>query len=413
MIIIAGSVGNPFSKSRQNASVTGNGEGVYTLVFDGKELKKKFVSHADNASTLTVSDDQKTVYVANEVRNFTGLNGTGGGITSYRVLENGSLEKLSDSISYGSRPAYVSLSESGKYLLVANHGSHSSVTCHYEQDYNGEWKLKREFDDSSVAVFKVEDDGSIGKLTDLLKMGGHGYWCHGGGQSTSHVHSVKMHHGYVYSCNRGADEIEVMKLNEKTGKLSLITKYHTRNAYAPRYLDFHPTLNLMYVLYENYPAMSVFHCKDGILAEKQFIETKDYDYYLKYPLPEYQYTEAREDEENTCGMADRHRAMPADIHITDDGKFLYVSNRCFEEDGTITCFRVKEDGTLEFMEELHLNGCDPRGFMISNDRKYLFAALLDKDTVEVYHIENNGRVIHKITEAEVNGVSSLLEYKAI
>ena len=408
MMIFAGSVGNPFLKNRQSASVTGDGEGVYTLEFNGKELKKKFVIKADNATTLTFSKDQNTVYIANEVRNFTGLNGSGGGITSYRVLDNGNLEKLNDSISYGSRPAYVSLSESGRYLLVANHGSHSSVTCHYEQAGNGEWKLKREFDDSSVAVFEVEEDGRIGKLTDLVKMEGNGYWCHGGGQSTSHVHSVRMHHGYVYSCNRGADEIEVMKLNENTGKLSLITKYHTRNAYAPRYLDFHPTLNLMYVLYENYPAISVFECKDGNLTEKQFIETKDYDYYLKYPLPEYQNTEASIDEVNTCGMADHHRSMPSDIHITEDGKFLYVSNRCFGEDGTITSFKVKDDGTLEFMEELHLNGCDPRGFMISSDRNNLFVGLLDKDIVEVYHIENNG-VIHKITEAEVNGVSRQYE----
>ena len=146
MMIIAGSVGNPFSKNRQSASVTGDGEGVYTLEFNGKELKKRFVIRADNATMLTVCKDRKTVYVANEVRNFTGMNGTGGGITSYRVLDNESLEKLNDSISYGSRPAYVSLSESGRYLLVANHGSHSSVTCHYEQAENGEWKLKREFD---------------------------------------------------------------------------------------------------------------------------------------------------------------------------------------------------------------------------------------------------------------------------
>lgn len=67
MIIFAGSVGNPFSKIKQNGSVTGNGEGVYTLSFDGNRLKQTDVCFADNASTLTVSNDLKNVYVASQL----------------------------------------------------------------------------------------------------------------------------------------------------------------------------------------------------------------------------------------------------------------------------------------------------------------------------------------------------------
>lgn len=406
-MIFAGSVGNPFSKKKQTGSITGNGEGIYTLDWDGKKLKKVIVKASNNASTITVSKVRKLLFAANEVRDFTGLNGSGGGVSAYRIQETGELSEINHCLSYGSRPAFVAVSDSDRYLLVANHGSHSSVTCHYVKNDMGKFVLERNFDDSSIAVFRIEEDGGIGELCDLQVMSGHGYWCYGGGQSTGHVHCVKMHHGFVYACNRGADEIEVFQLCEDSGKLEKVNVYHTRNAYAPRYLCFHPEKELMYVLYENYPALSVFSCTDGKLKELQFIETMPEEYYDEYPLPVYLKKEADVDEKNTCGMVEKKRAMPSDIHMSQDGSFLCVSNRRFDGTGNLFCYKVCADGLLQRGYEIPLDGKDPRGFMITSDNQFIIVSLLDKNVAEVYALKND--IAEKVYVLSVDGISSFVE----
>jgi len=74
-IIYAGSVGIPQSlnQKKEKASVTGRGEGVYTLVYDGiRKLTHKETALAENTGIITLSPDGKTVYAANETRDFGG-----------------------------------------------------------------------------------------------------------------------------------------------------------------------------------------------------------------------------------------------------------------------------------------------------------------------------------------------------
>ena len=101
--IYAGTVGTPKSQG----SITGNGEGIFHLVWDGKDnLEVKDVLRCENASMIT--GDGSFLYCVNETKDFGGMNGTGGGVTACVVQEDGSLRKINDSLSYGSRPAYVS-----------------------------------------------------------------------------------------------------------------------------------------------------------------------------------------------------------------------------------------------------------------------------------------------------------------
>ncbi len=410
MKIYVGSIGEPLTKKKQSGSISGHGEGIYTLSWDGKQLHKQFTTYANQASVIYISRNKNYLYAVNEVRNFTGLNGSGGGISAYAIQKDHTLHFLNASISYGSRPAFISESENGKYLLVANHGSHSSVTCHYVQNDKQEWILQRDFDDSSIAVFEKHDDGTIGNLIDLMQFKGHGYWCHGGGQSTSHLHSIKVRGNLIFACNRGTDEIEVLRLNEQTGKLTLLQKNHTQIAYAPRYFTFHPKENILYVLFENYPALAIYKYKeDGTLIHLQTCKTMPEDYYNAFPLPHYTKQEADINETNTCSMANPNRAMPSDIHISTNGHFLYVSNRRFASFGTIMTYKILDASHIQPLSTLCLNGKDPRGFMISQDNQYMFVGLLDKDIIEVYKLMD-GIPSAKIDELTISSPSCFLEY---
>ncbi len=383
--------------TESSGSIHGSGKGIHVLSFDGETMKCIQVIPEKQPSVIQRYDDM--LYVTNEVRDYCGLNGIGGGISCYRVLDNGMIEKVNDSISYGARPSYVCRSDDQKYLFVSNHGSHSSVVCHYEKDENGVIQLVRQFDDSNVVAFELNEDGSIGSYIDLYRVEGSGYWCYGGGQSTSHLHCVKVNGRYIYTCNRGADEIEVFCLKEK--ELELVNTIQCPYGYAPRYMDIYN--DYACVLYENYPCVSLFKIDEDSLMELDKCETKTHTYYEKYPLPAFDKKHADKDEMNTCGMFDHRRSMPSDIHICHE--YVYVSNRCFQGSGSISVLKIVNDH-LEFIEEYELDGKDPRGFVVSEDGKYLFVAMCDIGNVVCYALDEcSGKIIREVDRIEVVGAS--------
>ncbi|MBR4161929.1 MAG: beta-propeller fold lactonase family protein [Solobacterium sp.] len=392
-IIYAGSVGTLGKK----ASVSGCGEGVYTIYLNDLSFVKYEAVPSENAGIICMSKDRKYVYAANETRDFGGLNGDGGGISAYRIDDEGKLVFINQSLSFGSRSSYVSATDDNRYLLVSNHGSHSSVVCRYVPDGKGGFVLKRGFDDSSVALFSLAVDGAIEKLLDLKVFEGHGYWCHGGGQSTSHLHSVKVRGNLVFACNRGTDEIEILKI--ENDRLVTLNRFHTRKGYAPRHCVFHPYKNILYACNENYPSLSVFSFDtEGNIKEMQLQGTMDQKYYDDHPLPVFTKDCAAREEKNTSAMGDRTSYMPADIHITSDGRFLYVSNRHFSGNGNIACFRITEEGTTEYIMNREVCGKDPRGFQIMDDR-YLICGILDQNKVQIFPIDPDTGQLHEAVSA--------------
>lgn len=375
-----------------NGSVKGDGKGIYTLSQSDGCLEIVDCLESDNSGIIKMSKDGKAIYAANESKSFGGINGSGGGITACRIMDDGRLEKINDSISYGSRTAYVEPTSDNRYLLVANHGSHTTVTCSYGQNAKGEWELKRGFDDSSVALFSLRDDGGIGDLLDLVVFRNKGYWCHGGGQSTSHIHCVKAKDDLVFACNRGADEIEVLRIDRKANKLVLLDSFHVRNGYAPRYLEFHPYDSIIYVANENYPSVSVYRYDGGgKLTELQMLGTMPEEYYIDRPLPRFDNPHADPEEKSTSGFVDRGAAMPSDIHISQDGRFLYVSNR--GPQGNIAVFGVNQDHTLSSHGHIFVDSKDPRGFALNRD--LLYVGLLDRNTVQVFLLDKESGLVSK------------------
>ena len=401
-MIYAGSVGT--GKSGKG-SIAGNGKGVYAFSLAENRLKNVNVVESDNAGIICVSPDQRYIYAANETKDFdNGLNGSGGGVTAFRIEEDGSLSKINDSISYGSRTSNVAISKDGKYLLASNHGSHTTVVCRYIQSENGKWVLQRGFDDASIACFRIREDGGIGELCDLKVFDGFGYWIYGGGQSTSHLHCVRIDdNNLVYGCNRGADEIEVLRL-EDDGKLTVLNRYKTKKGYAPRHMDLDRKNNILYVCNENYPCASVYKVdpETGMLEELQSIPTMPEEYIKKHPLPVFEKDHCDRDEKNTSGMKDPEIVMPSDVHRSYDGKFLYISNRyMFNKEGkaSIAIYRINEDFTLSFKEIFELEGRDPRGFNISPRDSRIVVGLCDQNRIDIYQTSEKDGGIEKLLES--------------
>lgn len=373
---------------------------AYTLRLEGNKLEVAGVARAENAGIICTSPNGYFVYAANETRDFDdGLAGSGGGVTAFRVAVDGTLVKINDSLSFGSRPSSLCVSPDGAYLLASNHGSHSAVVCSYVPNGQGGWKLERRFDDASIACFALREDGGIGELRDLYVFDGCGYWNLGGGQSTSHLHCVRVtSSGLVYACNRGADTIEVLRL-EADGKLSLVDRSTARRGYAPRHMAIDERRGCFYVCNENYPALTVFKArKDGSLYELQTLPTMDESYLAERPLPTFEREHCEPGERNTCCIVDPKTAGPADVHVSYDGRFVYVSNRfMYGGRGSIACFRVRMDDTLQMAGVWDLDGKDPRGFVTAPDRHQLLVGLLDKNEAVLLEADSQtGMIAHEL-----------------
>ena len=72
--------------TESSGSIHGSGKGIHVLSFDGESMKCIQVIPAKQPSVIQRYDDM--LYVTNEVRDYCGLNGTGGGISCYRVLDD-------------------------------------------------------------------------------------------------------------------------------------------------------------------------------------------------------------------------------------------------------------------------------------------------------------------------------------
>ena len=232
-------------------------------------------------------------------------------------------------------------------------------------------------------------------------MQGSGYWCHGGGQSTSHLHCVKTQGEYIYTCNRGKDTIEVFTY--KNNRLQLIQEYQCPYGYAPRHMEI--SKEYACVLYENYPAVSLFQVKLGKLHELDITITMPATYYDVFPLPHFDKPHADKEEINTCGMADKRRAMPSDIHVFKE--YVYVSNRCFFSFGTLSLLKIEKEKIM-YKTSYTLPGKDPRGFAVSQDGRYLFVALCDTGKIYVYALDSDTKeIVKEIDHMDCPGVSSL------
>lgn len=394
------------------AKDSGSGEGVYSFEYNDEKniIRPISLAYSPNCGIVCSSSDGRYVYGANETRDFDNGNpGSGGGISSFRIDEKSkALIPLNKSLSYGSRPAYVALSHDNHYIAVANHGSHTNVTCEYYQNENGEYVLRKGFDDANVALFTIGDNGEIKKVTDIKHFKNHGYWVDGKGQTTSHIHCVKINkNDIVAACNRGSDYVELFKIDRETDRLINFQHLFVGHGYAPRHVDFHPDLNAFYVCCENYPCLFVikFDEKRNEYFIAQRLPTMDQQFSEKHPLPDFNNDLYNGCETDYPSFMDRSLPSPSDIHVADNGKFVCVSNR---RAGNITTYRIDDNGLCEYLETFRLKGNNPRGFNISTDCTKLFVGLNDLNMVFIYRLDSD---THKIEEelcrVEVPSVASI------
>ncbi|MBX4134716.1 MULTISPECIES: lactonase family protein [Pseudomonas] len=343
-LLMAGSVGAMSAQAAPTDTyellvgsyTAGSSEGIYRLQFDSRtgqfQGKPVLAAKAANPSWLTVSKDQKRLFVVNE--NGPGQKDAVGRVSSYAIdPKNHQLTLINQVQSLGNEPTHSSVAADGRHLFVANY----SVL----EDPGG-----------SLAILPVD---ATGKLSAPVQLSGHpASRVNPERQASNHVHAVVSSPDgkYVFANDLGADKIFVYRYDPKANHELPLTPADPASVAlppgsGPRHLLFSADGKHAWLTTEMSAQVAVFDYADGKLTQTQLV-----DFAAGQPVSD------------KAGAA---------LHASSDGKFLYVSNR-----GTanqIIVFGV--DPATAHLTELQrrsVEGDHPREFSLDPSGKFLLIA---------------------------------------
>lgn len=335
---------------------------------DTGEMTLVSQSHGvESPSTLVVSPDQRYIYAANESHDFKGI-GYGGGVTAFSFdPKTGKTQKINDSYSFGSSACYIDMDRTGKYLLVANHGSRFYITRFREE--NGELMPDVQRDEGCVSLFAIRPDGGVGRLLDRLILEGTGGdpIVHG----SAHPHSVQIdEEDFIVIPNKGGDNIYVARLNRETEKMESLSVIPTGHGSSPRHLCFVPGTPWVLIQNENDAHLCSYHLnrETGTLTPVSRVDTID-----------------REAEITVTSIGTMVQKWGLDVQLHPNGRFVYTNNTvgtvCLSyldlENGSLT---VKDHYTLDVKSM-------PRGIQVDRDGKFLAVTGVQNEKVILLRID--------------------------
>ncbi|MFF5703213.1 lactonase family protein [Streptomyces sp. NPDC012794] len=253
---------------------SGGGRGITTAAVDpatGALTPVAVTPTPENPSCLALRPDHRVLYAVSEADR--------GAVLAFRTGPGG-LEALGAPVPVGAAgPTH--LSTAGRRLLTANYTS------------------------GSVSTLPLDADGAPAGPAAVL--------AHRGGgpdperQQGPHAHQVRPDPSgrWVLSVDLGTDSVRVCALDPDTGELRLHAESVLRAGSGPRHLAFHPDGEVVYVLHELEPQMTV--CRWNAAAG-------ELEPVSEVPLlPE--------------GAPDAPRAYPSVVAVSADGRFVWAAVR--------------------------------------------------------------------------------------
>jgi 6-phosphogluconolactonase len=314
-------------------------EGIYVYGVDpssGKLTFKNVVKDLINPSYVAVHPQTGCIYAVHEKGTFEGQ--PGGGVIALSVdpqTEAGRI--LNKQSSGGEDPCYISIERTGRYALVANYSS------------------------GCVAMLPIAPDGKLNPVCSVIQHTGASI--HPERQDKPYAHSILPDPSNVYAvaCDLGIDKLLIYRMDLDAGQLVKHGEVTVTPGSGPRHLVFHPNGRYAYLACELNSTVIAFtwDSEGGMLEEFQNIRTLPPGY--------------------------DGRNLPADIHLTPDGQYLYVSNRGHD---SFACYEVSADsGTLTLKHHTSTGGAEPRGFEIDPAGKFVISANQNSNNIVTFLID--------------------------
>jgi 6-phosphogluconolactonase len=346
-------------------SNAGDGDiGVYRMLDSGELQPGARVKAANTVMPMVVSPDRRFLYAATRSKPYT--------VHVYSIdLGTGALTPSSTAPLVESFP-YISLDKTGRYLFGASYGGHV------------------------ISVNAVGSDGRVAaEPLQVIPVG-------------RNAHSIRVDESnkFVYVPTLGSDAIFLFTFDAKTGKLSSNTPavYMTKAMTGPRHFITSSDNKFMYVLSELLGTVTTFAIdgKTGLLTEVSSASGLPPDTKLGPGAP-------RGAVGAPGGPPPRNTdndIWAADIHITPNGKFIYISERT---SNSIGAFGVDgASGKLAYLSSTPTER-QPRGFTIDPKGRFLVATGEKSETISVYAIDQTSGALKLLSKYPTGKGSNWVE----
>jgi len=310
---------------------------AYEVQPDTGVLTKKFQTDLPgNPGPLAFSPDASRVYAA-----LTGLQQDQAGVATLKRNTNGSLSLLATAV-ITSRSPYIQTDHQGRYLFAAHYGA------------------------GGVTVWRIVDGVCTDELLD-----------HSQTEKTAHCVETDPSGQYVFVPHTSPNKVYQYRLDGGTGRLMpndppFVSGPEPGHLYhEPRHIVFHPRLDVAYTSNEKGGGITAwsFDADSGTLTQLQTLSTLPADY--------------------SGGSA------AADIHMTPDARYVYVSNRDLEQrdasEGprdTLAGFSLDAESGMMAPIGHFPTAHFPRSFCIDMSGRFVFAAGQRSSTMVAYRIDD-------------------------
>ncbi|WP_321962800.1 lactonase family protein [Paraburkholderia sp. J7] len=246
--------------------------------------------------------------------------------------------------------AYVSTDGTGRYLLSASYGG------------------------NLLAVNRIAENGVAGDVLQTVKTG-----------PMAHIIRTSPDNRYAFASVLGADAWLRLKFDAATGALTEDAQpaYSLPKDSGPRHFQFSPDQRFVYLIDELDGKLHVlaFNAANNTVKPIQTISILPADFSGDKP-------------------------WGADVHLTPDGRHLYISERT---SSTLGAYRVnKETGKLTRIGT-YATEKQPRGFNIDPSGQYLFAVGQLSPTLSAYRIDAKSGALHELGKYPVGKGANWVE----
>lgn len=211
-------------------SYTGKAKGI--TVYDMDVEKGQFIYRCevevDNSSYLKASNNGKMLYsIADE------------GVVAFRILQNGSLSRVNSINIKGMRGCHISISPDDRYIFISG------------------------YHDGKITVVSLNEDGSVGKITDGVFHKGLGSVAERNFRPHVNCSHLTPDGKYLMVADVGIDQIKVYRFEPHEGKITLVDAIRSERESGPRLFQFSKDGKFFYVVHELKNTIDVYSYKTG------------------------------------------------------------------------------------------------------------------------------------------------------
>ncbi|MFV0604974.1 MAG: lactonase family protein [Niabella sp.] len=291
-------------------------KGIHAYDFNNKNGTATEIGNiiAANPSYLAVNKNGSRIYSVNE--------NAKGKISSFTYNpKTGAIGYLNDADNSSSSPCYIAIDKTGHWLFAGNYSS------------------------GNLSVHEILADGSIGEMKQIIQH--KGYSVNKDRQQAPHVHCtyISPDNKFLYVPDLGLDKVMIYPFDANSGKLDdkNSTFYQVHPGGGPRHITFTKDGKLGFLVEEISGAVVVLQRQNNRLKELQ----------------------------RTIDLPAGEAGAGADIHLSPNEKFLYVSQR---SNSSIQIYKIDiKNGRLTYQEQQSTIGKWPRNFSIHPSGKFLIA----------------------------------------